>query len=561
MLDPHKSLMAFRTNLMTAKEHRRLKKQGTEIQDQHDAFAKLIPQLAKTNYGRTHEITAKIDYPFFQENTPLASYEQIEPYVQKMIEGSPNELWPGTCRFFGVTSGTSNNKPKRIPVTEEMLQHFQSAELQSLLYYTSRTGHAGIFKGRHLHLGGINPVVPYNNTTFTGDLCAITELVLPHWMNENLHEPDLSIAQITDWDQKLEAIASHVVGKDLSLINGIPNWIGSFIETVDKQLATNGSSIKNISSLWPNLECICHHGIPISPYLNELSTKAGKTIHFHETYPTAEGFIAAQDSQRADGLRLMCNTGIFFEFLPVTRMDKSNLASCAPYAIPLSEVTTGIDYALIVTTPAGLCRYFLGDVVRFQSTTPPRLIHIDRADSMANAFQEGLTTKDITGAITTICNIRNWTLTEFHLAPIFKNENSLRVAGRHEWWVELKPPSKATPISEKIEKALDAHLSKANPIYEAKRTQNTLGSPLVRLVMPGVFKNWMKKHNKWGGQNKMPRASADRQIADELMKLAGVFKNQECPRPASSDETMSQKTSSRPRLKGNKGPISKNLSL
>jgi hypothetical protein len=406
-----------------------------------------------------------------------------------------------------------------------MLQHFQTAELQSLLYYTARTGHAGIFKGRHLHLGGINPVTPRNNIAFIGDLCGITELALPEWMSKNLHEPGLSIAQITDWDQKLETIVNHVIGKDLSLINGIPNWISLFFETIDKWFATNTSPIENLSSLWPNLECICHHGIPISPYLNELSTKAGKTIHFHETYPTTEGFIAAQDSKRTDGLRLMCNTGIFYEFLPVTRMDKTNLASCAPHTIPLSEVTAGVDYALILTTPAGLCRYFIGDIIRFLSTTPPRLIHIDRADCMANAFQEGLTTKDITGAITTICNIRNWTLTEFHLAPIFKNENSLRVAGRHEWWVELKPPSKVTPISEEIEKALDANLSKINPIYEARRTQNKLDAPLVRLVTPGVFKTWMKRHNRWGGQNKMPRASADRQIADELMEIAGFFKN------------------------------------
>ncbi len=525
MLDPQKSLMAFRASLLTAKEQRRLKKQGTEIQDQHSTFATLIPQLAQTAYGRTHQITAQLDYPSFQENIPLSSYEQIEPYVQKMIEGSPDELWPGNCRFFGITPGTSNNKTKTIPVTEEMLQHFQTAELQSLLYYTVRTGHAGIFKGQHLHLGGINPVTSRNNVAFTGDFCAITELAPPEWMSKNLHEPGLSVSQITDWDQKLETMASHALGKDLSLINGIPNWISFFFEAINEQFVADTSPIDDISSLWPNLECICHHGIPISPYLQELSTKTGKTIHFHETYPTTEGFIAAQDSQRTDGLRLMCDTGIFYEFLPVTRMDRTNLASCAPYAIPLSEVTTDVDYALILTTPAGLCRYFLGDIIRFLSTKPPRFIHIDRADGMANAFQEGLTTKDITGAITTICNIRNWTLAEFHLAPVFKNENSLRIAGRHEWWVELKPPSKITPISEEIERTLDTDLRKINPVYNTKRTQNRLDSPLVRLVMPGVFKTWMKRHNKWGGQNKMPRTSADRQIADELMEIAGFFKN------------------------------------
>ena len=260
--------------------------------------------------------------------------------------------------------------------------------------------------------------------------------------------------------------------------------------------------------------------MPIAPYYDELREALGPTVNFHEVYPATEGFIAAQDVHTAAGLRLMTNAGIFFEFLPMDQFDLAPLDQLGKHIVPLFGVKPGIDYALLLTTPAGLVRYVIGDVVRFISTEPPRLIYVGRTNLTLRAYGEHVVEKELTDALTAVCRRHNWSIVNFHVAPRFA-ASSLTGSnrGRHEWWIELKPGTVATPIGPQMAAEIDAELSKLNADYATRRTDGKLDAPIVRLVMPGVFQHWLKYHNKWGGQHKLPRSRNDRMIADELAQI------------------------------------------
>jgi len=521
---PPKSLLHFGASFLTARTARRLRARGTAIRAQERARRGLLAGLAETAYGQEHGIAADLSHAAFQSGVPLQTYEQLTPYVERMKQGEPDVLWPGLCSFYAVSSGTTAGRTKYLPVTEPMLRHFRKAGLDALLYYSARVGHAGVFRGRHLFLGGSTTLsaldTAKSHVAYAGDLSGITALNLPAWAEAHLYEPGLQIAQMADWPAKLQAIAERTLGRDITLLAGIPSWLLILAEVVRDRAARGKARPSHLQAVWPNLECLVHGGVPLGPFEAELRAAAGPTVAFHEVYPASEGFIAVQDAEAGAGLRLLADAGLFFEFLPMKEFDEDRLASLGGKAVPLEGVATGVDYALLLTTPAGLCRYVIGDVVRFTSTEPPRLLYVGRTRLQLSAFGEHVIEKELTDALLAVCQRHGWTIANFHVAPRFVNLVTGQTRGRHEWWVELRPMTVETPTGPVMATELDLELQRLNEDYEAKRKGGGLDAPIVRLVMPGVFEQWMRASGKWGGQSKMPRCRSDRLVADELAQLA-----------------------------------------
>jgi GH3 auxin-responsive promoter len=527
MIAPPRGLVNFAAELLSARMARRLRRADPGYAAQRNALAGLTGRMAATSAGRAAGIEAGMPYESFRARVAPRAYEAFVPYVERMKRGEPDVLWPGRCAFFAVSSGTTAGPTKYLPVTEAMLAHFRKAALESLLYYTARVGHTGVFLGRHLFLGGSTLLSPIEeakpHVAYAGDLSGITALNLPGWAEKHFYEPGPDIAQMSDWPAKLQAIAERTLRCDITLLAGIPSWVLPLADAVRARGARGKASALYLKALWPNLECFVHCGVPVAPFANELRAALGTEVNFHEVYPASEGFIAAQDADTISGLRLMTAAGLYFEFLPMTVLDEANLANLGPSVVPLEGVKTGVNYALLLTTPAGLCRYVIGDVVRFISTDVPRLIYVGRTSLQLGAFGEHVIEKEVTDALLAVCQRHGWTIVNFHVAPVFANTLTGQMRGRHEWWIELKVPTVETPTANVIGPELDAEIRRRNDDYEARRAGRGLEPPTVRLVMPGVFEQWMKQNSRWGGQHKMPRCRSDRLVADQLAELSRFY--------------------------------------
>ncbi len=460
----------------------------------------------------------------WRERVPLRAYEGFAPFIERMKRGEENVLWPGGCRYYAVSSGTTAGRTKFLPVTDAMVEHFRKAGLDSLLYYASRAG-SNFFKGKHLFLGGATALAPLSEDprgrALAGDLSGITALNLPGWVEKHLYEPGAEIAQMSDWPMKIEAIARRCVDRDIRALAGIPSWVLILAAAmIEEHARRTGKRVRTLREVWPHFECLVHGGVPIGPFADELRAVCGAGVNFHEVYPASEGFIAAQDAEAEAGLRLMADAGIYYEFLPLADYDETRLASLGTRSVPLEGVRAGVDYVLVMSTPAGLTRYVIGDVVRFVSTEPARLVYAGRTKLQLSAFGEHVIEKELTDALTLVCKARGWNVVNFHVAPVFANPLLGLKRGCHEWWIELRAGSDVNPTGPVMAPLLDAELQRLNDDYEAKRKGGGLLPPVVRLVMPGVFEQWQRAHGKWGGQSKMPRCRGDRQVADELAKFA-----------------------------------------
>jgi GH3 auxin-responsive promoter len=484
---------------------------------QSKAYSKLVTALSKTSAWSSVGVENHLPYEEFQATVALHRYEDLYSFIERMKSGEPDVLWPGKCIYYAVSSGTTAGRTKYIPVTKAMLSHFRKAGLNSLLYYSSRRPNANVFQGKHLFLGGSTGLTPIKSSStfkaYCGDLSGITARHLPRWVEKYLFEPGIEIAAMDDWPKKIDAIAARTQLTDISLIAGIPSWILILAEAIKKK-----TGVENLQKLWPRFECLIHGGVPIGPYVTELRRALGSTVNFHEVYPASEGFIAAQDSHISDfGMRLMTDCGIFYEFLPLRDFDHTRLSSLGAKAVPLSQVDIDVDYALIMSTPAGLCRYVIGDVVRFTSVNPPRLTYVGRTALQLSAFGEHVIEKELTDSLVSTANKYNLSIADFHVAPLFPKPEIGRLRGCHEWWIEL--------TSGKIEElnifrdTLDETLQAKNEDYEVKRKAGGLSEPVIRILKPGTFELWLKSRGKWGGQNKTPRCRSDREVATSLESL------------------------------------------
>lgn len=527
MIAPPRGLVNLAAGMMSARMARRLRRKNPGHAAQQRVFAGLAARMAGTAFGREMGVESGLRYDSFRSRVAPRAYEAFAPYIERMKRGETDVLWPGRCAFFAVSSGTTAGRAKYLPVTGEMLAHFRRAGLDALLYYTARTGHTGVLLGRQLLLGGSTALTPLEeakpHAAYAGDLSGIAALNLPRWVERRLYEPGLAIAQMTDWPAKLQAVAERTLRLDITLLAGIPSWALILAETLCACAGRDGARPPNLKALWPNLECFVHGGAPIAPFADELRAALGPDVNFHEVYPASEGFIAAQDADANPGLRLMTETGLFYEFLPMTAFDKDNLAHLGGKVVPLEGVKPGVNYALLLTTPAGLCRYVIGDVVRFLSTDVPRLVYVGRTELQLSAFGEHVIEKELTDSIAVVCKRHGWTIVNFHVAPVFANTLMGQTRGSHEWWIELKAPTVETPTANIISPELDAELAKRNDDYGAKRRGGGMEAPLIRLVIPGVFEKWMKQNGRWGGQNKMPRCRSDRLVAGQLAELSRFY--------------------------------------
>jgi len=525
-----KSFYTFGMSLKTAATEWKLRKLCAAPAAQQRALAELTPQLAATSFWKRAGIEAVMPYATFRSRVPLHAYEHLEPSIETMKRGAADVLWPGRCTLFALSSGTSSGKPKSVPVTEEMLAHFRRAGLDALLYYTVRVKHAGAFRGRHLLYGSSTKLAPLTEAlphqAFTGELSGIGALNLPAWAEKHLYEPGVDAAQIPDLDARVNAIAAHSGPCDVTLIAGVPTWVTLLAHVLREKCTVGKKSVSHLQGHWPNLECFVHTGAPITPYAHELRILLGPTLNFHEVYAASEGFVATQDAEAVRGLRLMADMGLFFEFLPMSDFDETRLEQLGPKAMPLEGVKTGVDYAIVITTPGGLARYVLGDVVRFTSLEPARLIYVGGTRLRLNAFGENVTEREATDALVAVCRHRGWTIVNFHIAPLLAAGTITRQQrGRHEWWIELRPGTVATPTGPQMAADLDVELRNANEAYATGRQTAILEAPIVRLVMPGVFEHWLRFHQKWGGQHKMPRCRSDRLVADELAKVTNFARD------------------------------------
>ncbi|WP_404424976.1 GH3 auxin-responsive promoter family protein [Nibricoccus sp. IMCC34717] len=496
-----------------------LRNPAKDFEAQHRLFGQLIARLSACSNPLANGVTPRMSYGEFRSNVPLRTYEDFHPLIDRMRAGEADLLWPGRCRHYAVSSGTTAGRTKYLPVTDDLITHFRRTGLDSLLWYAARVRTTTVFGGKHLFLGGSTALVEETSangfTSFSGDLSGITALNLPSWAERHLYEPGRDLALVDNWPLKLRAIAERTRSRDVRLVAGIPSWLLIFADTV-----LQGRS-GDVRSVWPHLECLIHGGVPIAPYVDTLRAAFGASTNFHEVFPASEGFIAAQDSEAAAGLRLMARHGIFYEFLKLSDYDEDRRAELGSRCVPLEGVRPGVDYVVVMTAPSGLCRYIIGDVVRFVSTSPARLVYAGRTRLQLSAFGEHVSELDLTEAVVRVSRHHGLRVHHFHVAPLFANPTEGRTRGAHEWLIELESGSPHAS-EDTLASELDAELIARNDDYDAKRKGGGLCPPVVHVVPAGTFETWLRSKGKWGGQNKMPRCRGDRVIANDLSTPAAA---------------------------------------
>jgi hypothetical protein len=502
---------------------RRLARLGDGLEAQQHGYHALLQSLHRTAFGRHVGLEAGMPYETFHQRITPRTYEDFTPWIERMKQGEADVLAPGRCEHFAVSSGTTAGPSKWLPVNQAMLDHFRDAGLDALFFYAQRASDGAVFRGRHLFLGGSSALLPIPGTTppiLWGDLSGITALNMPRWTERLLYEPGIEIAQMADWPTKLEAIVRRTFSADITLVAGIPSWLLVLAHTLRTHAAqTTGRTPATLQEIWPNLECLIHGGVPVGPFADELRATFGPDVNFHEVYPASEGFIAVQDAEPEAGLRLLTDRGLYFEFLPLADYDEHSLDLCDDHVVPLEGAAVGVDYVLLLTTPAGLVRYVIGDVVRFTSLEPPRLIYAGRTKLQLSAFGEHVIERELTETLAAVCRQHGASAVNFHVAPLFPEPAAGRPLGCHEWWIELR--GTATPDAAFFSADLDRELAARNDDYAAKRAGHGLTLPTVRFPHPGTFERWLKQSGKWGGQSKTPRCRSDRQVAEQLAALHG----------------------------------------
>lgn len=480
-------------------------------------FRRLLAQFARTAYGREQGLTAGMGAEEFRARVPLRWPAQFRPWVERMAGGEADVLWPGRCRFFVYTSGTTDGVPKLLPVTEAMLAHFRAALGATLFLHARRAGHAGVFLGRHVHTGA-STALSEARGAYAGFLDGIATLALSPWVEANLHAPPPRVARMPEGPEKSAATAAAMLGRDVTLVAGTPRSLLALAEAVCGRADGNKARWPHLQAAWPNLECCLHHGAGPGLWTEELRAALGPDVAGQEAYAAAEGIFAAQEGEAGAGLRLLVEHGLWFEFLPLADYRAELPAGLGARCVLLADVKPGVDYVLVVTTPAGLCRCVTGDVVRFGAVAPPRLLVVGRVQLQLRAFGEEVGERELTEALLDVCGRLGWQPVNFHVAP-YHLRTVPRPQGCHEWWVELRPGTLRTPTGPLLAAELDAALTASHRAYAARRANGSLEAPVVRLVAPGTFEQWARAFPAQGGAGMLPGCRGDRKIAEQLAGL------------------------------------------
>tara|TARA_B100001142_G_C14344739_1_gene659452 strand:- start:910 stop:2427 length:1518 start_codon:yes stop_codon:yes gene_type:complete len=477
------------------------------IKYQTNILEHLIRKGLNTKFGKDHSFNKITDYNSFKKQIPIRTYEQLEGYIKKIKKGEKDVLWPGKIKWFAKSSGTTNSKSKFIPITKESLYdcHFKAGK-DMLSLYQNNFQTNNIYNGKGLMLvGSISKLKKYNSTI--GDLSAILVSEFPFWVNYH-RVPDINTALMKDWDEKLDKIAKQAVNENITNITGVPSWMLILLKRILKISKKN-----SITEVWPNLELYIHGGVNFEPYKQQFEEIiANKKMRYMEGYNASEGFFGIQDKDPNEGILLMLNYGIFYEFIDIENYQKGKY-----HAITISQVQLNKDYALIITTNAGLWRYLIGDVIQFTSLSPFRIKIIGRTKSSINTFGEELMIHNSDTAITISCKKHNCSITDYMVAPIFIDKES----GGHQWFIEFtKKPRRLDLFMNEI----DNQIKNLNSDYEAKRSNNLiLKSPELIVVENNEFYHWLKENKRLGGQYKIPRLTTTREIAERILAIKRSF--------------------------------------
>ncbi len=469
---------------------------------QSEVLSKLIEQALRTTWGVQYGYDSINSIEDYQQRVPISTYEDYKPYISRLMEDEQNLLWPTEIKWFAKSSGTTSDKSKFIPVSYEALEecHFRGGK-DVIAFYTQQKPDNAILKGKGLTLGGSAEVNKFSNQSYYGDLSAVIISNLPFWA-QFIRTPAAEIALIPDFEEKLAKITHHTINENVTSIAGVPSWNLVLLRAI---LDFTGKN--NILEVWPNLELFTHGGVSFTPY-REIYKKLipSDSMNYLETYNASEGFFGIQDDLQRDDMLLMLDLGIFYEFIPVDKLEESN-----PPVYSIGEVETGVNYAMVISTNGGLWRYMIGDTVIFTSLVPHRIKISGRTKYYINAFGEEVIEDNAEKALMAACRATGAVVKEYTAGPVYMNDQS---KGGHEWMIEFD----TLPDSlEKFTRVLDSTLSSINSDYEAKRHKNiTLKMPKVVSLEPGTFYRWMEKRGKLGGQNKIPRLSNDRKYLDEL---------------------------------------------
>ncbi|MBI9039797.1 GH3 auxin-responsive promoter family protein [Lutibacter sp.] len=475
------------------------KQSKNAIEVQQKVFKKLIKQAKNTEFGKDHHFSEIKTYDDYKKHVPIADYEDLKPYIEKVIDGKEDILWKGKPLYFAKTSGTTSGT-KYIPLTKEsMPTHIESAK-NALLMYINETKKVDFLEGKVIFLQG-SPELKKKNGINIGRLSGISAHYVPSYLTKN-RLPSWKTNCIEDWETKVEAIIDETINENMTLIGGIPSWVQMYFERI---VARTG---KKVGEVFPNFNLFVYGGVNYEPYRNKFENLIGRKVDAIELYPASEGFIAYQDSQTEEGMLLAINNGIFYEFIPAEEFFDEN-----PTRISLKDVKIDVNYVIILSTNAGLWGYNIGDTVKFVSLNPPRIVVSGRIKHFISAFGEHVIGKEVEDAINSQTIDTLISVNEFTVAPQISPENGLPY---HEWFIEFgKKPDNLEDFAKKV----DQSLQEKNSYYYDLIVGKVLRPLKITLIETGGFNNYMKSVGKLGGQNKVPRLANDRKIADELLKF------------------------------------------
>lgn len=470
---------------------------------QQELLHGLLSSSAKTELGKKHDFESIKNYNDFKNRLSVVEYEDIVDQIERCRKGEQNIFWNTPIKWFAKSSGTSNAKSKFIPISIDSLEdcHYKAGKDMLSIYYNNNEN-AQILAGKCLRLGGSSEL--YQNTdSYFGDLSAIIIDNLPFWA-ELGSTPSQKVSLMSEWETKMEAIIDETLGEKVTSLAGVPSWMLVLLQNVLQKTKKT-----NITEVWPMIEVYFHGGVSFHPYRQqfELMVK-GTDLNFFEIYNASEGFFGMQDQNESNELLLMLDYGIFYEFIPMDQIDREDES----VIIPLSEVELNKNYALVITTNAGLWRYKIGDTLKFTSLSPYRIQITGRIKNHVNVFGEELMIENAEVALSKAAREMNLNIVDYTAGPIFMETN---VKGGHQWLIEFTHPPKDKG---RFVELLDHYLKTENSDYEAKRYKDmTLSLPKLEIAKKNLFYNWMAKKNKLGGQHKVPRLSNKRDFIEELL--------------------------------------------
>lgn len=471
---------------------------------QEELLLNLIRTAEHTVIGKQFGFSSIKSYQEFVERVPVSTYEDLEPLIERTRTGEQNVFWNTPIKWFAKSSGTTNAKSKFIPVSNESLQNCHyNASKDLLSLYLNNNEESQLFTGKSLRLGGSKQLYEDNNTFF-GDLSAILIDNMPIWA-EFSSTPSNKVSLMSEWETKIPAIINETIHENVTSFAGVPSWM---LVLMNKTLEATGKG--NLLEIWPNLEVYFHGGVSFEPYRDQYKKILPSSgFQYYEIYNASEGFFAIQDLNNSSDLLLMLDYGIFYEFIPM-----DTFGTPEQKIIRLSEVELNKNYAIVITTNAGLWRYMIGDTIRFTSLNPYRIRVSGRTKHHINVFGEELIVENTDKAIAKTCKLTNLEVIDYTVAPVFMEGKE---KGAHEWMVEFKiPPANA----EVFRQLLDETLQSLNSDYEAKRHNNMTLNPLIlNVARTNLFYDWLKERDKLGGQHKIPRLSNQRNYLQELLEM------------------------------------------